>query len=134
MGTIAFANESHLALIACLVGPAAMYGFPAGGYTLILINSLPTAVFAALSGTKRRNRCREIELPLFANWRLVRPMKNAAHQSLRQLIDAWQSRDQRIPLSSRVSGTALRMMRRCAVNHGCHSHHSSLDGLALAGT
>ena len=44
-----------------------------------------TAVCAALSGTKRRNRCREIVLPLFANWHFVRPMQNAAHQSLRQL-------------------------------------------------
>ena len=52
-------------LIACLVGPAAMYGFSAGGFTPRLVSSLRTAVVAGLWGTKRRSRCREIVLTLF---------------------------------------------------------------------
>ena len=77
--------QTKASLIACLVGPAAMYGFPAGGYTLRLINSLRTAVVAALWSTKRRSRCREIVLTLFAKGHLVDPLQNAAYQSLRQL-------------------------------------------------
>ena len=59
-----------------------MYGFPAGGSTLRLINSPRTAVVAAPWGTKRRSRCREIVLTLFAKELLVDPLENAACQSL----------------------------------------------------
>ena len=54
--------QTIASLIACLVGPAAMYGLPAGGFTLRLVSSLRTAVVAALWGTKRRSQCREIVL------------------------------------------------------------------------
>ena len=62
-----------------------MYGFPAGDRTLGLASSLRTAVVAALWGTKRRRRCPEIVLTLFAKGHLVDPLPNAAYQSLRQL-------------------------------------------------
>ena len=63
-----------------------MYGFPAGGYTLRLINSRSGRQCWQLCGARRsRSRCREIVLTLFAEGRLVDPMQNAAYQSLRQL-------------------------------------------------
>ena len=58
-------------LLACLVGPVAMFGFPAGGYTLRLINALRTPVVQAPWGAKRRSRCREILLTLFDKWHPV---------------------------------------------------------------
>ena len=64
--------QTTVSLIACLVGPAAMYGFPAGGFTLWLVSSLRTVVVAALWGTKRRSRCREIVLTLFVKGHLPR--------------------------------------------------------------
>ena len=72
-------------LIACLVGPIAMYGFLAGGFASKLVNSLRTAVVTALWGTKRRSRCREIVLTLFVKGHLVDPVQNASYQCLRQL-------------------------------------------------
>ena len=73
-------------LIACLVGPAALYSCPAGDdYTLRLINSPRRAVVAAPWGTKRRSICREMVLTLFAKGHFVDPLQNAAYQSLRQL-------------------------------------------------
>ena len=42
-------------------------------------------VVAALWGTKRRSRCRELVLTLFAKGHLVDPLQNAAYQSLMQL-------------------------------------------------
>ena len=77
--------QTKASLIACLVGPAAMYGFSAGGFTPRLVSSLRTTVVAALWGTKRRSRCREIVLTLFVKGHLVDPLQNAAYQSLRQL-------------------------------------------------
>ena len=77
--------QTKASLIACLVGPAAMYGFPAGGFPLGLVSSLRTAVVAALWSTKRRSRCREIVLTLFVKGHLVDPSQNASYQCLRQL-------------------------------------------------
>ena len=75
--------QTKASLIACLVGPAAMYGFSAGGLTLRLVSSLGSAVVAALWGTKRRSRCREIVLTQFAKGHLVDLLQNAAYQSFR---------------------------------------------------
>ena len=72
-------------LTACVVGPAAMYGFLAGGSSLGLVSSLRTEVVVALWGTKRRSRCREMELTLFVKGHLVDPSQNASYQCLRQL-------------------------------------------------
>ena len=44
--------KTKASLIACLVGLAAIYGFPAGGYTFRLINALRTVVVAALRGAR----------------------------------------------------------------------------------
>ena len=76
--------QTKASLIACLVGPAAMYGFPAG-FSLRLVSLLRTAVVAALWSTKRRGRCREIVLTLFVKGHLVDPSQNASYQCLRQL-------------------------------------------------
>ena len=62
-----------------------MYGFSAGDCTPGLVSSLRTAVVAALWGTKRRSRCREIVLTLFVKGHLFDPLQNAACQSLRHL-------------------------------------------------
>ena len=62
-----------------------MYGFTAGGFASKLVSSLRTAVVAALWGTKRRSRCREIVLTLFVKGHLVDPLQNASYQCLRQL-------------------------------------------------
>ena len=51
----------------------------------LLVSSLRTAVVAALWGTKRRSRCREIVLTLFVKGHLVDPSQNASYQCLRQL-------------------------------------------------
>ena len=40
--------QTNASFIACLVGPAAMYGFSAGGFTPRLVSSLRTTVVAAL--------------------------------------------------------------------------------------
>ena len=77
--------QTQTSLIACLVGPAAMYGFSAGGFTPRLVSSLRTAVVAALWGTKRRSKCREIVLTLFVKGHLVDPSQNASYQCQRQL-------------------------------------------------
>ena len=74
--------QAKASLIACLVGPIAMYGFPAGGFASKLVNSLRTAVVTALWGTKRRSRCREIVLTLFVKGHLVDPLQNASYQCL----------------------------------------------------
>ena len=76
--------QTEASLIACLVGPTAMHGFSAGGFTPRLVSSLRTTVVAALCGTKRRSRCREIVLTLFVRGHLVDALQNAAYQSLRQ--------------------------------------------------
>ena len=78
--------QTKASLIACLVGPAAMYGFPAGGFTLRQVSSLRTAVVAALWGTKRRSGCREIVLTLFAKGHLVDPLQHTACQ-LRRMAE-----------------------------------------------
>ena len=52
------------------------------GFSLRLVSS---AVVAALWGTKRRSRCREIVLTLFVKGHLVDPSQNASYQCLRQL-------------------------------------------------
>ena len=72
--------QTKASMIACLVGPAAMYGFSAGGFTPRLVSSLRTTVVAALWSTKRRSRCHEIVLTLFVKGHLVDPLQN-----LRQL-------------------------------------------------
>ena len=72
--------QTKASLIACLVGPAAMCGF-----SLRLVSSLRSPVVAALWGTKRRSRCREIVLTLFVKGHLVDPSQNASYQCLRQL-------------------------------------------------
>ena len=77
--------QTKASLIVCLVGPAAMYGFSAGGFTPRLVSSLRTAVVAAPWGNKRRSRCREIVLTPFVKGHLVDPLQNAAYQSLRHL-------------------------------------------------
>ena len=46
--------QTKASLIACLVEPTAMYGFPAGGVALKLVSSLRTAAVAALWCTKRK--------------------------------------------------------------------------------
>ena len=70
----------------CVFGwTGSKYGFPAGGFSLGLVSSLRTAVVAALWGTKRRSRCREIMLTLFVKGHLVDPSQNASCQCLRQL-------------------------------------------------
>ena len=74
--------QTKASLIASLFGPAAMCGFSAGGFAPRLVSSLRTAVVAALWGTKRRSRCREIVLTLFVKGHLVDPLQNAAYQSL----------------------------------------------------
>ena len=79
-------------LLASLVGPAAMYGFSAGGFQASLINSLRVAVTNALWGHKRRGRCREIVMTLFAKGHLVDPMQVAGYQCLRQLRRLAQTR------------------------------------------
>ena len=71
-------------------GPTAMNGFPAGGFTLRLINSLLAAVVAALWGTKRRSRCREIVLT--ANGEAMRSGPVAVtHSILRWMGWHWQA-------------------------------------------
>ena len=77
--------QTKASLIACLVGPAAMYSFPAGGFSLGLVSSLRTAVVAALWVTKRRSRCREIVLTIFVKGHLVDHSQNVSYQCLRQL-------------------------------------------------
>ena len=77
--------QTKAGFVVCLVGPASMYGFRAGGHTPRLINSLRTAVVAPLWGAKRRSRCREIVLTLFTKRHLVDLLQNATYQSLRQL-------------------------------------------------
>ena len=74
--------QTKASLIACLVGPAAMYGFSAGGFTPRLVSSLRTAVVAALRGTKCRSRCREIVLTLFVKGHLVDPLQNARDREM----------------------------------------------------
>ena len=108
-------RQTKASLIACLVGPTAMYGFPAGGCTPMPINSLRTAVVAALWGTKRRSRCHEIVLTLFAKGHLVDPLQNAAYQSLRQLRRIAEQGPEP-SLNSNVSGTAMRMVERCVMD------------------
>ena len=102
--------QKKASLIACLVGPAAMCGFSAGGFSLRLVNSLRTAVVAALWGTKRRSRCREIMLTLFLKGHLVDPPQNASYQSLRHLTRMAEQRP----------GTFAEMERvwRCHANGG----------------
>ena len=58
---------------------------PCGWFYRQLVCSLGTAVVAALWGTKRRSRCREIVLALFVKGHFVDPLWNASDQSLRQL-------------------------------------------------
>ena len=77
--------QTKASLIPCLVWPAAMFGFHAGGFSFRLVSSLRTAVVAALWSTKRRSRCREIVRTLFVKGDLVHPSQNASYQSLRQL-------------------------------------------------
>ena len=77
--------QTEASLMASLVGTAAVYGFSAGDFTPRRVSSLQTTVVAALWGTKRRSRCREIVLTLFVKGHFVDPLQNAACQRLRQL-------------------------------------------------
>ena len=72
-------------LIACMVGPVALYAFAAGGFPRSLVNSLQVAVTSALWGHKRRARCKEIVLTLFAKGHLVDPVQIAGYQCLLQM-------------------------------------------------
>jgi len=72
-------------LIACMVGPVSLYAFAAGGFPRTLVNSLQVAVTSALWGHKRRGRCKEIVLTLFAKGHLVDPVQIACYQCLLQM-------------------------------------------------
>ena len=124
--------QTKASLIACLVGPIAMYGFPAGGFASKLVNSLRTAVVTALWGTKRRSRCREIVLTLFVKGHLVDPLQNASYQCLRQLRRMAEQRPETFAELERVwqsyanGGGSMRWA--CGNSVQC----AAGDGLALA--
>ena len=59
--------QTKASFIARLVGQAAMYAFPAGGFPLRLVS------------TKRRSRSREIVLTLFFKGHIVDPSQNASY-------------------------------------------------------
>ena len=121
--------QTKASLVACLVGPAAMCGSVAGGFTFRLVSSLRTAVVAALWGTKRRSRCREIVLTLFAKGHLFDPLQNAAFQSLKRLRRMAEQRPEAF--------AALERAWRCFANGGemCDgpvaTAHYMLQGMAL---
>ena len=101
--------QTKASLVACLVGPTAMYGFSAGSFALKLISSLRTAAFAALWCTKRKSRRHETALTLFAKSHFVDPLQTAACQSLRQFRRMGEQRTEALRSLSE-SGAAMRMV------------------------
>ena len=109
-----------------------MYGFLAGGFSLRLVSSLRTAVVAALWGTKRRSRCREIVLTLFVKGHFVDPSQNASYQCLRQLRRMAEQRPETFAELERVWRCYANGDEMC--DGPVATVHSVLhgDGLALA--
>ena len=62
-------------LLATLVNPASLYGFPACGLPQTLLNSLRSSVTTALWGDGKKLRCREIVLTLLCKGHLVDPVQ-----------------------------------------------------------
>ena len=110
-----------------------MYGFSAGGFTPRVVSSLRITVVAALWGTKRRSRCREIVLTLFVKGHLVDPLQNAACQCLRLLRRI----DEQRPEAFAELGVAVRLVQKCvmgrwllASTHALHEGRAPSPGIA----
>ena len=114
-------------LIASLVNPGSLYGYPVAGLPQVSMNAIRSAVMSAVWGTRRKLRCRELVFTLLVPGHLVDPVQFAAYNSLWMLrcmlrkrpelrevfLQVWQHRDansQRVPGPGSIVASIVRRL------------------------